>query len=95
MAEAVKRAMPDARVTKEDLTDALMDLIAADHPVFTRWITDEELAANPGLGKAKNVRPPTGSGRIRLVGIGEGGSIIPFQSTPPVAGERCTEIIGR
>ncbi len=67
--------MPDARVTKEDITEALMDLIDADHPVFTRWITDEELAANPGLVKSKNVRPPTGSGRIRLVGIGEGGSI--------------------
>jgi misacylated tRNA(Ala) deacylase len=25
--------------------------------------------------KSKNVRPPVGSGRIRLVGIGEGGSI--------------------
>jgi misacylated tRNA(Ala) deacylase len=67
--------MPDARVTKEDITEALMDLIDADHPVFTRWITDDELAANPGLVKSKNVRPPVGSGRIRLVGIGEGGSI--------------------
>jgi misacylated tRNA(Ala) deacylase len=67
--------MPDARVTKEDITEALMDLIDADHPVFTRWITDAELAGNPGLVKSKNVRPPVGSGRIRLVGIGEGGSI--------------------
>jgi misacylated tRNA(Ala) deacylase len=67
--------MPDARVTKEDITEALMDLIDADHPVFTRWITDTELAGNPGLVKSKNVRPPVGSGRIRLVGIGEGGSI--------------------
>lgn len=67
--------MPDARVTKEDITEALMDLIDADHPVFTRWITDDELAANPGLVKSKNVRPPVGSGRIRLVGIGESGSV--------------------
>jgi len=67
--------MPDARVTKEDITEALMDLVDADHPVFSRWITDDELAANPGLVKSKNVRPPIGSGRIRLVGIGEGGSI--------------------
>jgi misacylated tRNA(Ala) deacylase len=67
--------MPDVRVTKEDVTEALMDLIDADHPVFSRWITDDELAANPGLVKSKNVRPPVGSGRIRLVGIGEGGSI--------------------
>lgn len=67
--------MPDARVTKEDITEALMDLIDADHPVFTRWITDDELAANPGLVKSKNVRPPTGSGRIRLVCIGDNASI--------------------
>ena len=50
---------------------ALMELVAADHPVFTRWITDEELAANPGLVKSKNVRPPAGTGRIRLVCIGD------------------------
>ncbi len=67
--------MPDARVTKEDLTEALMDLVDADHPVFTRWITDAELAANPGLVKSKNVRPPTGTGRIRLVCIGENASV--------------------
>lgn len=67
--------MPDARVTKEDLTEALMDLVDADHPVTIRWITDEELLANPGLVKSKNVRPPVGTGRIRLVGIGQDESI--------------------
>ena len=35
----------------------------------TRWITDEELAANPGLVKTMKVKPPTGSGRVRLVEI--------------------------
>ena len=67
--------LPDAGFTKEDLTEALMELVEADHPVFTRLITDEELAANPGLVKSKNVRPPTGSGKIRLVCIGENASI--------------------
>lgn len=67
--------MPDARVTKEDLTDALMALVDADHPVFTQWITDADLAANPGLVKSKNVRPPTGTGRIRLVCIGDNASV--------------------
>ena len=42
---------------------------------FTRWITHDELVANPVLVKSKNVRPPVGSGRIRIVGIGEGGAI--------------------
>lgn len=67
--------LPDAGVTKEDVTKKLMELVNANHPIFTRWITDEELAANPGLIKSKNVRPPTGTGRIRLVCIGKDASI--------------------
>lgn len=67
--------LPDAGFTKEEVTARLQELIAADHPVSTRWIGDEELAANPSLVKSKNVRPPTGSGRIRLVLIGENGTI--------------------
>jgi len=62
--------MPDSGLTKEDVTTKLMALVEADHPVSTKWITDEDLAANPGLVKSKNVRPPAGSGRIRLVAIG-------------------------
>ena len=63
--------IPETGFTKEDVTRALNELVAANHPVFTRWITDEELAANPGLVKSKNVRPPVGTGRIRLVCIGD------------------------
>ena len=63
--------IPEAGFTKEEVTRALNELVAANHPVFTRWITDEELAANPGLVKSKNVRPPAGTGRIRLVCIGD------------------------
>lgn len=67
--------LPDAGVTKESATAKIMDLVNANHPIFTRWITEEELAANPGLIKSKNVRPPSGTGRIRLVCIGENSSI--------------------
>jgi len=67
--------IPDAGFTKEDVTAKLMELVRADHPVSTRWITDEELAANPTLVKSKNVRPPMGTGRIRLVLIGADGSV--------------------
>jgi misacylated tRNA(Ala) deacylase len=63
--------IPEAGFSKEDVTARMMQLVDANHPVFTRWITDEELAANPGLVKSKNVRPPSGTGRIRLVGIGD------------------------
>ena len=67
--------IPDASFTKEDVTAKLMELVRAGHPVSTRWITDEELAANPGLVKSKNVRPPVGTGRIRLVLIGDSGAV--------------------
>jgi len=67
--------IPDAGFTKEDVSARLMELVHADHPIFTRLITDEELAANPGLVKSKNVRPPVGTGKIRLVCIGENASI--------------------
>ncbi|MDR7032473.1 alanyl-tRNA editing protein [Mesorhizobium sp. BE184] len=67
--------LPDTGYSKEDVTAKLLELVRADHPVFTRWITDEELAANSGLIKSKNVRPPSGTGRIRLVCIGEDASI--------------------
>jgi len=63
--------IPDTSYTKELVSERLMEMVRGDHPVFTRWITDEELAANPGLVKSKNVRPPSGTGRIRLVCIGE------------------------
>ncbi|RWM09025.1 MAG: alanyl-tRNA editing protein [Mesorhizobium sp.] len=67
--------IPDAGFTKEDVTARLMELVRADHPIFTRLITDEELAANPSLVKSKNVRPPVGTGKIRLVCIGENASV--------------------
>ena len=67
--------IPDASFTKEDVTARLMELVRAGHKVATRWITDEELAANPGLVKSKNVRPPVGTGRIRLVLIGDNGAV--------------------
>jgi misacylated tRNA(Ala) deacylase len=67
--------IPDVAFTKEDVTAKLMELVRADHPVSTRWISDAELAANPTLVKSKNVRPPTGTGRIRLVLIGGDGMV--------------------
>src|SRR5690606_24902016 len=67
--------IPDAGYSREEVTARLMELVRGDHPVSCSWITDEELAANPGLVKSKNVRPPSGTGRIRLVLIGADGSV--------------------
>jgi len=62
-------------VDKDRLTADLNALVAANHPVGERWITDAELEANPGLVRTMAVKPPMGSGRVRLVVIGEGGAI--------------------
>jgi misacylated tRNA(Ala) deacylase len=65
---------PDA-IDKDELTAKLQQLVAADHKVSQRWITDAELDANPGLVRTMSVQPPRGSGRVRLVAIGEDGSV--------------------
>ena len=62
-------------VDKDALTANLNELIAANHPVTERWISDAELEANPGLVRTMSVKPPMGSGKVRLVVIGENGSI--------------------
>ena len=62
-------------VDKDALTAALNALVAADHPVTERWITEAELDANPQLVRTMSVQPPRGAGRIRLVAIGENGLI--------------------
>ncbi len=58
-------------IDKAEVTARMMQLVEANHPVFTRWISEADLDANPGLVKSKNVRPPRGAGRIRLVCIGD------------------------
>ena len=60
---------------KVEVTERLMALIAEDHPVFTRWISEADLDANPDLVKSKNVRPPRGVGRVRLVCIGDDAAV--------------------
>ncbi|MFP1631232.1 alanyl-tRNA editing protein [Zhengella sp. ZM62] len=67
--------IPDAAFTKEEVTARLMDIVNGAHPVFTKLIAEADLAANPSLVKSKNVRPPSGAGTIRLVCIGEDGTV--------------------
>ncbi|GAK71200.1 putative alanine--tRNA ligase [Agrobacterium rubi TR3 = NBRC 13261] len=62
-------------IDKEEVTAKLMALVDENHPVFLKWITDEELAANPDIVKSKNVRPPLGLGRVSVVCIGENSAV--------------------
>jgi misacylated tRNA(Ala) deacylase len=61
--------IPEAGLDKDELTAKLMALVEKDARVGERWITDEELLANPGLVKTMSVKPPMGAGRVRLVEI--------------------------
>ena len=56
-------------VDKDEVTQALCELVAADHPVKSRWITDEELEAQPELVRTMSVKPPSGAGHVRLLEI--------------------------
>ena len=56
--------------TKEALTEGLRALVAADHPVADRQVDESELDNNPGLVRTLSVKPPRGTGTVRLVRIG-------------------------
>ncbi|WP_071675410.1 alanyl-tRNA editing protein [Nioella nitratireducens] len=71
--------MPEAPDDKLIVQGQLNALIDRDLPVTEEWITDEELDANPGLVKTMSVQPPRGSGRVRLVRIGEGKGQVDLQ----------------
>jgi misacylated tRNA(Ala) deacylase len=61
--------IPEAGLDRVEIADKLNALVARDAPVRERWITDDELDANPGLVKTMAVKPPRGTGRVRLVEI--------------------------
>lgn len=56
-------------VDKEAVGAALARLVAEDHVVSCRWISEEELDANPELVRTMSVQPPRGKGSIRLLEI--------------------------
>ncbi len=56
-------------VDKELVTQKVNALIKADHPVETRWITEDELDQQPELIRTMAVKPPRGVARIRLLEI--------------------------
>jgi misacylated tRNA(Ala) deacylase len=56
-------------VDKEAVSTALAALVAEDHAVSCRWISEEELDANPELVRTMSVQPPRGRGSIRLLEI--------------------------
>jgi len=61
--------VPGSSLDKEVIASRLNALIAAGYPVGPRWITDAELASQPELVRTMSVKPPSGTGRVRLMEI--------------------------
>lgn len=71
--------IPSGAYDKVEITEKLNALIEQDHPISTSWITDEELTANPDLVRTMSVKPPMGTGKVRMVQIGSGDNIVDYQ----------------
>src|SRR6266545_4964388 len=61
--------IPESGLDKDEITQKLAKMIAAGAEVRSSWITDAELDAKPSLVKTMSVKPPMGTGRVRLIEI--------------------------
>jgi len=64
-----------SKLDKEQLTTDLNRIINEDHATADRWISDEEMTANPQLVRTMSVKPPMGHGKVRLLAIGDDGMV--------------------
>ena len=64
---------------KEWVEAELNALIAADHPVRIEWVDEAVLDANPELVRTMSVQPPRGTGRLRLMRIGDADAVVDLQ----------------
>lgn len=64
----------EAGLDKDDITIRLQAMVDGDHSISQEWITDAELDAQPDLVKTMSVKPPRGSGKVRLIRIGGTGA---------------------
>ncbi len=62
--------LQDTALDKDAITVKLNQWVDEDHELEILWITDAEMAANEDLVRTMSVKPPTGSGRVRLMKIG-------------------------
>jgi misacylated tRNA(Ala) deacylase len=72
--------LPNQPLDKEEIEARVNKLIEEDHAVRPRWITDDELTAQPDLIRTMSVKPPSGYGRVRLLEI-EGVDLQPCGGT--------------
>jgi len=72
--------LPESTLDKEQITVELNRLVEENHPVSARWISDEELAENPDLVRTMSVKPPVGTGKVRVLNV-EGVDLQPCGGT--------------
>jgi misacylated tRNA(Ala) deacylase len=64
---------------KDAIEARLNDLIAGDHRVSSAWVDEAVLDDNPALVRTLSVKPPRGTGRLRLIRIGAGDPAVDLQ----------------
>ncbi len=86
--------------TKEAIQEKLDALIAGAHPISHEWVDESVLDTNPTLVRTLSVKPPRGTGRLRLVRIGTAETLVDLQpcggthvaSTAEIGAVRVTKI---
>ena len=63
--------IPEPKLDKEEIEKKINHLIELDFPVNQTWISDNELDRRSELIKTMSVKPPRGTGSVRLIKIGE------------------------
>jgi misacylated tRNA(Ala) deacylase len=64
---------------KEEIEAGLNALIEADHPIGMEWVDESVLDTDPGLVRTMSVQPPRGTGRLRLIRIGDAATPVDLQ----------------
>lgn len=59
----------DVQFDKARIEAEVNRLIGENHPVIPRWVDESELDAKPDLVRTMSVKPPRGTGRLRLLDI--------------------------
>jgi misacylated tRNA(Ala) deacylase len=77
---------------KEAIESGLNALIQADHSVSIEWVDESVLDTDPGLVRTMSVQPPRGTGRLRLIRIGNGETPVDLQPCGGTHVSRTSEI---
>jgi len=72
--------LKDVTLDKEELTTELNILVEENHALSATWISEEEMEAQQDLVRTMSVKPPTGTGKVRLMHV-EGVDLQPCGGT--------------